>query len=77
MPTATLTFTLPEEQSEHEHAIHGMDWALTVWDLDQWLRDRVKHGLDSAEAKAAWDAARDALREILDGRGLTMEMAGG
>lgn len=40
---ATLQFNLPDEQTDFELAVHALDWRNVVFDLDQWLRDCIKH----------------------------------
>jgi hypothetical protein len=71
--TATLTFTLPEEQEEFYHAAKGAEWRMVVEDLDGYLRGRLKHedGL-SEEAAKALQAARDKLHEFVAERGLSL-----
>jgi hypothetical protein len=71
---AILTYDLPEESCEHEVAVRAMDWALTVWDLDQWLRDKIKHGHRYNDADEALEAIRGSLHEILEDKNLTLEM---
>ena len=54
MPTATLTFQLPEEQSEFESACQAGVWEAVCWDLDQQvLRSALKHGHDHKSADDA------------------------
>ena len=40
---AILEFNLPEDKEEFDAASKGMDWALIAWDMDQLLRDKLKH----------------------------------
>ena len=40
---AILEFNLPEEKSEHLAAVKGTQWYLAMYDLDNWLRDQIKH----------------------------------
>lgn len=40
---AVLKFNIPEEQSEFEMASNASKWHLVLWDLDQWLREQLKH----------------------------------
>ena len=40
---AVLFFSLPEEQSAHLAAMHGLDWALVALDMDDYLRGRLKY----------------------------------
>ena len=44
MPTATLRFTLPEEESEFRTAQQGREAKSTLWEIDQRLRSLLKHG---------------------------------
>lgn len=41
--TATLTFNLPEDESEFTYARQGAQLACAVADFDDWLRNLVKH----------------------------------
>ena len=38
MPTLTITYTLPEEQSDYDAARLGRAACGTLWDIDQGLR---------------------------------------
>ena len=71
--TATLTFTLPEEQEEFYLAAKGADWRIVVEDMDAHLRSRLKHedGLPE-EAATALQATRDKLHEFVAERGLSL-----
>ena len=48
---AILEFNLPEDKEEFDAASKGMDWALLAWDIDQLLRNKLKHepGLVTSE----------------------------
>ncbi len=35
---ATLTFTLPDEDSQYSDAVNGYKMRTILWDVDQWLR---------------------------------------
>lgn len=61
MPRATLTFKLPEETSEHQTAVHALDWKLVVYEVDMYLRNKLKHGHDLKTADQALEAVRDYL----------------
>ena len=71
---ATLTFELPEDRVDFECATHGVAWATVVWDMDQWLRGKLKHGHDFKTADEALEVVRRALQETLDGDGLSLEV---
>lgn len=44
MPTASITFDLVHERYEHLCAIHGKEIQRGAQDLDNWLRNLLKHG---------------------------------
>jgi hypothetical protein len=70
--TATLTFTLPEEQEEFYLAAKGADWRLVLEDMDNYLRGRLKHEDLSEDAAVALDAARERLYTLVAERGLSL-----
>jgi hypothetical protein len=70
--TATLTFTLPEEQEEFARAAQGSDWRMVVEDMDAHLRSRLKHEDLPGEVHVALDRARTHLYELLEERGLSL-----
>ena len=61
---ATLEFNLPEEEQEHRDAIEGTSWKLAVWDLDQILRNALKHG-SSGLCEDSRDATLEYIRNEL------------
>jgi len=63
MPTATLTFTLPEEESEHRAALEGIAARLLLWEIDQHCRSLVKHGSPSPETRTLAEEIRRMIRE--------------
>lgn len=73
---AILEFNLPEEDQEHAVAVHGKDLYLSLWDLDQWLRGKVKYseGKEWENYEDALDDTRKQLREIMTGYGVSLEM---
>lgn len=71
---AILKFQLPEEQEDFSHAINGLSWALTVWKINQKLRDWLKHGHQFQSADEALEKVRDYLREVLEDKNLSLDM---
>jgi hypothetical protein len=67
---AILEFNLPEEEEQFNAANKGMDWALTVWDMDNILRDKLKHGKLLPNTRAELEEIRDTLNEMLVDKGL-------
>ena len=43
---AILEFNLPEDKEEFDAASKGMDWALLAWDIDQFMRNKIKYDQD-------------------------------
>ena len=43
---AILEFDLPEDKEEHDAASRGMDWALVVWHIDQFIQNKIKYEQD-------------------------------
>jgi hypothetical protein len=70
--TATLTFTLPEEQEEFYLAAKGSDWRLVVEDMDAHLRSKLKYEDLSEDVDKALDAARQHLHALVAERGLSL-----
>ena len=58
MPTATLTYTLPDEESEHRAALEGSAARLLIWDIDQHCRSVVKHGEPTPQERRLAEAIR-------------------
>lgn len=49
MPTATLRFTLPDEQSEFDAARQGAEAKRVLWEIDQRCRSLVKYSEEVSE----------------------------
>lgn len=61
---ATLEFELPQESDEYYYAIHGTDYSLVIWDIDQWLRERIKYDESmSGSEKEIYQEVREKLWE--------------
>jgi len=71
---AILKFDLPEDQDEFTSASHGMDYALTCWDLDQKLRGWLKYGHKFESADDALETIREDLRDIMYEHGINLDM---
>ena len=71
---ATLEFDLTQEQEQFEDAINGWKWGHAMWQLDQYLRAKVKYASDDAHTEAinAFQEARDELHRILNEDNLAM-----
>ena len=43
---AILEFELPEDKEHFDASTKGMDWALLVWHIDQFIRNKIKYEQD-------------------------------
>ena len=43
---AILEFELPEDKEEYDVVSKGMDWALLAWDIDKFIRNKIKYEQD-------------------------------
>ena len=46
---AILEFNLPEDNEEFEAATKAMDWSILAWDIDQFIRNKIKYEQDREE----------------------------
>ena len=70
---AILKFDLPDDKTEFEVASKAMDWSILAWDLEQYIRNRLKYQtekLDTSSAKEELELLREELNEMLIVRGL-------
>lgn len=66
MPTVTLTYQLPEEQTEYDLVVHAFDLKTVIRELDEELRRQVKYADDSDNLLSAGrQAARELLRMLI------------
>ena len=65
---AVLKFNLPDDQEDFNIALDGGKWALSMFELNQWLRSQIKHPPDtmSDDTYKAFEETRDKLYEILN-----------
>ena len=73
MAKVTIEFDSIEDKEEMEMCLNGMKWYLLAWELDQYLRNRLKHEVLSEDAYKALDEARDKLHELRSEDGLTFD----
>lgn len=70
---ATLTFQLPEEQSALNLALKAQDLRGVLEDLDNHLRQQVKHVEMPTARRAALEDVRDMLHQFLSDREVKLE----
>ena len=66
---AILEFNLPEDEEQFNVASKGMDWALVVWDIDQLLRNKLKHGAPTHHVHLL-EELRDTSNNLVEEKGL-------
>lgn len=71
---AKLIFDLPEEKEEFILASKGQDSWSALFEMDQWLRNKLKHGHNYYDADEALEAVRDQLNFIMDENGVSIDM---
>ena len=62
---ATITFTLPEEEHEYRNAVEGAKMRSILWEIDQWLRAKLKYEELTDGQYDAYKATRDELLKLL------------
>lgn len=76
---AILKFNLDERDDIEAHlrCVKALDMALALWDMDQYLRSKMKYGNKDAElsddAYKALEEAREQLREFMSSRGINLD----
>lgn len=70
-----LEFDSVEEAEDARTAIDGWKYKLTLWDLDQELRSRIKYAEDDTDDKIleAYDDIRCLIRRYLEERNLELD----
>ena len=64
---AILEFELPEDKEEYDASSRGMDWALLVLDIDQFIRNKIKYEQDK---DGILQLVRDRLHFNMEEKGL-------
>lgn len=70
MAKMTIEFDTIEDKDEMEMCLNGMKWYLLSWELDQYLRGRLKYSELSEEVYKELSETREKLHEIMREEGL-------
>jgi len=71
---AILEFNLPDDDSEFTFATKGSKYYVALWDIDQWLRARIKYDdTVTGEQYEAYEKTREELRDIMSSRGVSFD----
>ncbi|KKQ94741.1 MAG: hypothetical protein UT21_C0012G0003 [Candidatus Woesebacteria bacterium GW2011_GWA1_39_11b] len=68
MSKAILEFNLPEDSEDFMRAIKALDVALALFDIDQYLRNKIKYG-----NRNEFQEVRDAFYEIMDNHDIKLD----
>jgi len=66
---AILEFNLPEDKEEYEIASKAVDWSILAWDIEQYIRNRLKYQtekLDTSSATEELELLRNLLHEMME-----------
>ena len=70
---AILEFILPDDKAEFDTATKAMDWAILAWDIDQYIRNRLKYQtekLQTTSANEELELLRNELHNLMQEDGL-------
>ena len=70
---AILEFILPDDKTEFDAATKAMDWAILAWDIEQYIRNRLKYQTDklqTSSAKEELELLRNELHDLMQENGL-------
>ena len=70
---AILKFALPDDKTEFEAATKSMDWAILAWDIEQYIRNRLRYQtekFDTSSAKEELELLRNELHSLMEDSGL-------
>ena len=72
---AILKFTLPNDKWEFKMANESAAMHSVIWNMDQWLRSKVKHTPDSMseDAYRAFELCREQLHEFVNDNNINLE----
>jgi len=72
---AVLKFQLPEETREFECASKSLELVLALWDMDQYLRNKMKYESEnmSEEVYKTHEEIRSHLINLMEERGLNFD----
>lgn len=73
MAKMTIEFDTIEDKDEMEMCMNGSKWYLLSWELDQYLRGRLKYSELSEDVYKELDDAREKLHEIMRYNGITFD----
>lgn len=61
-----------EEHATMMRMLKAENLCVTLWDLDQWLRNKVKHGDNESEC-AVYESCREHLHDLFEAHDVDLE----
>lgn len=72
---AILEFELPMDDPEYRVASHAREFYLVLWDLDQWLRGKLKYDTELTEEQLdCYQRVRDFITEHMADADVSLDM---
>jgi hypothetical protein len=72
---AILKFNLPEEADDFKLATQSSDMYSVLWELDQWLRKKIRYSEDMSEdTYTAYEDCRKQLYELMENSNIKLEL---
>ena len=73
MAKAILEFNLPEDSIEYRMAVNSSNYHSVLWDIDQYLRSKLKWGELTSEQYDVLDKTREELHDLMRTHNITFE----
>ena len=75
MPKITVEFNLPEDQSEFDDFNNAGKYYSVLWDVDQYMRNKVKYASDDTPElyREAIQMVRDELWKLLNENNISLD----
>ena len=72
---AILKFSLPNDKWEFKMANESAGMHSVIWDMDKWLRGKIKHAPDSMSEDTynAFELCREQLHEFINENNINLE----
>ena len=72
---AILKFSLPNDKWEFQMANESAGMHSVIWDMDQWLRGKIKHAPDnmSEDTYNAFELCREQLHEFINDNNISLD----
>lgn len=69
---ATLEFNLPEENEEFETASNAWKYKSVLWEMDNYLRNKLKYEELKGEEYVAYEQVREHLWSLINEENVTL-----